>query len=126
MLLDSTTFELTIRSPVRQTPLPEREGCRPEQVAAALRSFYAALFSLEMPAFDRLLSSRLRVQVRGWPGGDGWRYPWLNWPQARNSIALGLATAYEELHAKVLVAFDPQVQSALAHDPTEVRTLLDV
>jgi len=90
-----------------ETPAPEREGCKPDQVATALRSFYAALFSLEMPAFDRLLSSRLRVQ-------------------ARNSIAQGLAAAYADLHAHVVAHFDQQVQAALAHDPSEVRTLLDV
>jgi hypothetical protein len=45
-------------------PLSRVEGMDAASLAPVLRSLYATLFSLSMPAFDKLTSPRLRVRAR--------------------------------------------------------------
>lgn len=45
-------------------PLSSIPGLDAPALGASLKSFYAALFSLSLPAFDRLTSPRIRVRAR--------------------------------------------------------------
>ena len=46
------------------TPLSQIPGLDAAALGQSLKSFYAALFSLALPAFDRLTSPRIRVRAR--------------------------------------------------------------
>jgi hypothetical protein len=49
---------------VMQVPLSTIPGLEMDALIPCLRSFYASLFSLSMPSFDRLTYPRLRVRAR--------------------------------------------------------------
>ncbi len=50
--------------PYAQVPMSKVAGLDSVSLTPCLRSFYATLFSLSMPTFDRLTSPRLRVRAR--------------------------------------------------------------
>ena len=50
--------------PLRQSPLSSIPGLDAASLALSLKSFYAALFALAMPTFERLTAPRVRVRAR--------------------------------------------------------------
>jgi len=90
--------------------LANQPGMDLESLRHTLENFYKSMFSLVMPEFDRITSSRLRTN-------------------ARTSTAREIATAYESFYAAVRRPTSgytqEQLDGVLLHSPDQVRQLLD-
>jgi len=85
------------------------EGLRSDELRASLKVFYSKVFSLTMPQFDRVQDSRLRSE-------------------ARRSMCVILAGSHKVAFDSIMDSksgyADPM--SVVVHNPSRVRTLLDV
>jgi len=91
----------------RHGPLATQPGCDAQSVEKVMRLFYASLFALVMPSFERLEP----VEERN---------------ACRRLIAAAIADAHAQVHALVVDPLNSYVdQSFLVHTPDQVRMLLD-
>ena len=95
--------------------MSEEKGLEEGQLVSALRSFYAALFSIGsflVPQADRLLQSSLRRSCR-------------------EAVALAISQSYTQLYDTLRrededLGYSPQVKALLQHTPEHIDLVLEL